>query len=556
MHAFSPLLFVLNIAGAAALLIWAVRLVRTGVERGWQVQLRRWLRRGAENRMLAATAGTGAAIVLQSSTAVAVLTSNFVGAGTLTAEAGLAVLLGSFVGSAIVTQILVTPADWLVPLLLLAGVVIFQRSVQREWRMAGRVLIGLALIFVALSMMLAATKPLSEASGLATVMAYLGGDPVTAFVIGAIFTWAVQSSVTAVLLYVTLAQTGMLPVAAGVAMVLGANFGTSLNGLTLTLGSAIEGRRVIAANLLIRGGGAILALLAYAVLRPPVDLVGATPARQILNLHLLFNLALLLLALPFTAPLVSLAKRLIPPPATATELSRISALDPAALDRPDRALSAATREILVMGEGVEAMLRSVMGLYTRWDEAAADAILRKDEEVDRLNLDTKLYLARLQRAELDDITERRALGLVEMAVNLESAANVIAQSMLPLARRLDHGGVAFSETGADEIADFHDRVLSNAQSALNVLMTLNPDAARALVEEKDHVRDIEQGLQRSHLERLKQGLSESIETSNIHQETLRALKQVNTAFTQVAYPILSETGDLLSSRLNRAVKRH
>ena len=79
--------------------------------------------------------------------------------------------------------------------------------------------------------------------------------------------------------------------------------------------------------------------------------------------------------------------------------------------------------------------------------------------------------------------------------------------------------------------------------------------ARALVEEKDHVRDIEQRLQRSHLERLKQGLSESIETSNIHQETLRALKQINTAFTQVAYPILSETGDLLSSRLNRADKK-
>ena len=107
-----------------------------------------------------------------------------------------------------------------------------------------------------------------------------------------------------------------------------------------------------------------------------------------------------------------------------------------------------------------------------------------------------------------------------------------------------------AETGAGEIADFHDRVLANAQAALNVLMTLNPDAARALVEEKDHVRDIEQALQHSHLERLRQGLSETIETSNVHQETLRALKQVNTAFTQVAYPILAETGDLLGSRLS------
>ena len=63
---------------------------------------------------------------------------------------------------------------------------------------------------------------------------------------------------------------------------------------------------------------------------------------------------------------------------------------------------------------------------------------------------------------------------------------------------------------------------------------------------------MEQKLQRKHLKRLHEGLSESIETSNIHQETLRVLKQVNTSFAMVGYPILAETGDLLSSRLSPA----
>jgi phosphate:Na+ symporter len=48
---------------------------------------------------------------------------------------------------------------------------------------------------------------------------------------------------------------------------------------------------------------------------------------------------------------------------------------------------------------------------------------------------------------------------------------------------------------------------------------------------------------------LREGLVESIETSNIHQETLRALKQVNNAFSMVGYPILHKSGDLLKSRL-------
>ncbi|MFO1174420.1 MAG: Na/Pi cotransporter family protein [Paracoccaceae bacterium] len=551
MPAFSPLLFILHIAGAAALLIWAVRLVRTGVERGWQVQLRRWLRRGAENRVVAAGAGTVAAVLLQSSTAVAILTANFVAAGTLAAAAGLAVLLGGDLGSAVVAQILLTRADWLVPVLLVSGVAIFQRSTTREWRMAGRVLIGLALTFEALAMIHDATVPLRDAPGLTAVMTYLGGDLLTAFAIGALFAWAVHSSVAAVLLFVTLASAQVLPVPAGAAMVLGANLGGAFIGYILTLGSEISARRVIMANFLVRGGGAVASLLALSFLHPSLDMLGATPARQVINLHLFFNLGLLILALPFTGPLMALAGRLIAPPAVTPTLDRVSALDPAALSNPERALACAAREILQMGEGVEAMLRSILPLYTVWDEGVAEAILRKDEMVDRMHLGTKLYLARLAPSEADEHLAQRGLDLAEMAVNLESAGNAIAHNMVPLAKRLDQAGVAFSETGAGEIADFHDRVLANAQAALNVLMTLNPDAARALVEEKDHVRDIEQGLQRSHLERLKQGLSESIETSNIHQETLRALKQVNTAFTQVAYPILSETGDLLSSRLTR-----
>jgi phosphate:Na+ symporter len=205
-----------------------------------------------------------------------------------------------------------------------------------------------------------------------------------------------------------------------------------------------------------------------------------------------------------------------------------------------------------MGEAVEAMLRSVIGLYETWSETVADAIRAKESEVDGMHINIKLYLAKLQRNLNDEDVTNRALELADMAVNLESAGNAIADTMLSLAQRLDRNGTAFSETGWSEIRDFHDRVLANTQAGLNVLMTLNPDAARALVEEKDRVRDLEQALQRSHLDRLKMGLSESIETSNVHQETLRALKQVNSAVTMIAYPILAETGDLLASRLARS----
>ena len=547
----SPILFLLHVAGAAALLIWAVRLVRTGVERGWSVQLRRWLRKGDDNRIMAALSGMVAALALQSSTAVAILTTSFVAAGTLTAAGGLAILLGADVGSALVAQVLLARADWVMPVLMVLGVGLFLRARRREGRMTGRVLIGVALIFVSLSLIRDATDPLRQSAAVGTAMSYLGKDALTAFALGALFAWLVQSSVAAVLLFVTLAAQSILPLSAAAAMVLGANLGGSLIAYVLTLGADQPARRIVIANLALRGGGAAVALFLLQRHEAPLGLLGSTPPRQVINLHLAFNLAVMLIALPLTVPVLRLVDRLMPDPATSPALNRVSALDPAALKVPDRALACVMRELLQMGEAVETMLRSVIGLYADWEEDAADAIRKKEREVDKIHINTKLYLAKLQRDHNGDDVASRALELADMAVNLESAGNVISDTMLSLAQRLNQGGVAFSDKGLEEIRDFHDRVLSNAQGALNLLVTSSPDAARALVEEKDTVRDVEQGLQRAHLARLQQGLSESIETSNLHQETLRALKQVNSAFTMLAYPILSETGDLLASRLSR-----
>jgi phosphate:Na+ symporter len=543
--------FFLQIGGAAALLIWSVRLVRTGVERAFSAPLRLWLRRSGQSRMLAALTGTGSAMALQSSTAVAVLVANFVAAGSIPAASGLAMLLGADLGSALVAKLLLVRQSWLISALLLVGVVMFLRGHQRRVRQGGRILIGLALVFVSLDLLRAATAPLLDSPGAGTAMAYLARDTLTAFIIGAVFAWIVHSSVAAVLLFVTLVAQGVMPLAAAVALILGANLGGAVIALILTLAAPTEARRVVLANLLLRGGGAALALTALTAFQPPLDWLGANPAAQAIHLHILFNLCLVLLALPLVGLVSRAMVRLTGPDSAASPMAHITALDPAAQSNPDRALSCATREVIRIGETVEAMLRPIPKLYEHWDEAAAEALLASDKTVRKRHFDTKLYLAQLNRAGLDEERSQRAMDLSTIAANFEAASDTITTTMLGLARRLSTDGVQFSRPGWKEICDFHDRVLANAQRALGVMMTQHPDEARELVAEKDIIRDIEQRLQRAHLGRLREGLAESIETSNTHQETLRALKQVNTAFTMVAYPILTETGDLLSSRMSR-----
>tara|TARA_B100000768_G_scaffold37852_1_gene36516 strand:+ start:4547 stop:6184 length:1638 start_codon:yes stop_codon:yes gene_type:complete len=537
--------FLLNIAGAAALLIWAVRLVRTGVERGFSNLLKSWLKQSTNNRLLAAFSGMGAAIFLQSSTAVAVLVSNFFAKNNLAAATGIAILLGADLGSAIVTQILMVRMSFLTPLLLLVGVWMFLRSKGSNTRQIGRIIIGLSLIFVSLDMLRMATGPVVANPGTQLVIEYLSRDLLVAFIIGAGFAWIIHSSVAAVLLFVTLAAQSILPVSAASIMILGANFGGALIAYILTLEAPINSRRIIFANLVLRGGGAVLASIFIINTPEVIGLVGSGPAQQTLNIHLIFNLSLLILALPFVGLVNKLLSQFMLERLSGSDsIKNISTLDPAALNRPQRGLDCAARELLGIGQKIEQMLISVKPLYNSWDSGTAKIIKSQDKTIKLMHLDVKLYLAKLGKIGLDEDQSTRSMELAAISSSFDAASSAIASNMLSLARRLENKGLHFSKKGSKEINDFSDRILSNVQLALNVMMNQNPGEAEELVAAKNKIRTVEQKLQRQHIGRLREGLAESIETSNIHQETLRALKQINTSFCIVGYSILSKSDDI------------
>ena len=538
-------------AAAAALLIWAVRLVRTGFERAFGGQLRLWLRRSTDNSLSAALCGVVAAVLMQSSTAVAMLMAGFVSAGTIMIGSGLAIMLGADLGSAIVALALNSRIEAVKPFLLLVGVLIFLRSSRRRHRQIGRILIGFALIFVSLDLIASASLPLVGSEATNAVMAQLADMPLTAFVLAALFAWLVHSSVAAVLLFAALFAQGLLPLSAAFAMVLGANLGGSLIALFLTWNADIEVRRVISINFVLRGGGAIAILFVVTQSEIAFGWLSQLPGPAPLMLHLVFNALLLLLCLPLVRPLIKLAELLMPKERAngAAELTP-STLDPSLQDQPSRAYACVGRELVQMGNSIEVMLRLSIGLYQTFDEEVAQTISIRFKEIERSSLELKIYLAGISGRRDGEEIGREAFDLSAIAVNLEAGADIIATKMVGLAQRKANESLTFSEEGWRDLSDFHDTVLRNVQHAIAVLMSDDTGLARELVEQKEKVREIATALERNHLERIRQGGVQSIETSAIHLDLLRALKSLNTSFAMIAYPPLRQTGDLLESRLS------
>ncbi len=539
-----------HLAASVALLLWSVRLIRTGVERAFLPELKRGLKSFSENRLSAAAGGSLAAMVMQSSTAVALIGAGFAVSGMLSPQSALALLLGADLGSALMTQVLILPVQSVAPFALLIGVVTFLKAGRRRTKQTGRIAIGFALVLMSLGMIREAAIPIGTSPIVQSVAAYFENDFASACIVGALLAWAMHSSLAAVLTFATFATTGLIggPVAA--ALVIGANLGGAIVPTALLWNHERPARLVVLANLVARG---CITLLALALLVSGVldlALLGAAPAQQAVMLHVLLNIVLLLLALPLTGGLLRLAGAVLPRHASGVP-ETVTALDPGALDHAPLALSCAQRELLHMAETVQAILMPVIQLFRGWDPDIARVIGLREDEVDRMHFEIKIYISRLRENDLTPAQEKKTLELVAVANGLEDAADRIAVNLVALAGKLADEAITFSPEGLSDIERFHDQVVTNGQLALSVLTTGDAEAARQLVAEKDRIRIEELHLQERHLKRLQDGAAASIETTNIHQDTLRLLKQINAALAFVAYPIAEETGDLLGTRLAR-----
>jgi phosphate:Na+ symporter len=529
-------------------------MVKTGVERAYGDVLRHRLRNTMRNPLMAVLAGTGLAIALQSSTAVTLLVGSFAGSGIVSGAAGQLAVRGAEIGSALVTKLLTFDLTLLVPVCLIIGTVMFMATERRDWRQIGRILVGIGLLVLSLEMIGQASEPLRDSQMLPVIITYFAGDPVTAFLLAAFTTWLFQSSIAAILLMAALAGRGFIPPELGVVLVLGVNLGSSIIAPMLTRGADAAVRVVPVGNLLMRGVGSIVMLILFMSFKPPVGFLGATVPDQIVNAHILFNVIILMAGLPLAGLVYRASEKIValggkPEPVDAFAATELSALNEAALDTPSQALANATREVVRVCETVEIMLKRIIELYESADADKIKALASLDDRVDRKHAAIKIYLAKVTRNVMTEDEALRCQELIGACVKLEQVGDIIVRNMLVHVQKKLDKGLEFTPEGWRELCAFHASVLANARMAFNVLVSRDAATARQLVLEKDRLRDTEKETSQSHFLRLRDGTAKSIETSSIHLDTIRDLKQINSLLTSMAYPVLEEQGLLSGSRL-------
>jgi len=540
---------IINIVGGVALLLWGIRMVRTGFTRSFGVELRQMLRFSGRSRLFAFASGLAMTSAIQSSTATAMIVASFAGQNLITGSAALAVMLGADVGSTIVVQVLSFDLRWLSPLLIVAGVVLFLPAEKSRRKNLGRICIGLGLVLLSLRLIMLASAPLRHNEAVSVLLQPLADEPLMAVLVVALLTWASHSSVAVVLLIMSLATTHVLSLQIAIVMVLGANLGGGFTAVAMTLKAPPPSRRVTIGNLIMRAAGVVVALQFVPYVVPYLSILGDAPGRVVASAHLGFNLALAAAFLPMVGIVTHLTARLVPDDDPAAEEKGPRYLDSGALDTPAVALSCAARETLRMGDEVRAMLVATEAVFRSDDAEAKRAVENKDDMIDGLHEAIKLYLTQLSKEEFDSRESARCVEILSFTTNLEHIGDIIDKNLMELAGKKIKERVAFSPDGQREIATFHEHILANLDLAMSVFMSSDLELARQLLREKIAIRDLERRFVENHFARIGEGRVDSIQTSALHLDVLRDLKRINSHLTSVAYPILERAGELAESRL-------
>lgn len=537
------------ILGAATLLLWGVRMARTGVMRAYGSQIRRVLPRALDNRLIALLTGAGAATILQSSIAVAVFTSTLAAIGAIPVAGGLLLLLGADAGSAVVAALLTLNLKALWPILTFGGYLLHSiySNTDSPLKQFGRIALGIAIILIALTFMSQVSSALASSELIRIIISSLGDELLIALLLFAILTWLAHSSIAILLFWASLVQAGITTdPALIVAAILGINLGNTIPPIVMTWNQAPAARRVVLGHGAIKLCGVIVGFIALRLIDGLYALLPGEPSFRVVILHILFNSSLIVAFAGLTGPLARILDNfLVEAPKPADDIG--PKYIPGQADSAGKSelfpVTALAREVLRILGTIQQMLEGTLEMLVSGKPDKSPEIIRMEDKVNALFKAVRTYAVDLTRKGVSDADQRKVTALLRYTASLENSGDVICKTMLGIPESMKKDGKQFSDEGKEELNTLFHYLIGNAQLAAEVIMSWQPETAGVLVQRKRDFKKMCHDSSRQHINRLSKDVSNAMASSSAHLDLISDMRWINTQVCSIGYDVLPETED-------------
>jgi phosphate:Na+ symporter len=470
---------IIGLFGGLAIFLFGMEIMTAGLKNVAGSRMKDLLGKWTTNKWKAVGAGAVITAIIQSSSVTTVTTVGFVSSGLMTLEQAMGVIMRANFGTTITAHLVAFDIVQFAFVLAILGFGLMSFSKKGQIKQVGLVLMGLGLLFIGMELMGLAMEPLAEYEPFVEAMSSLERI-LPAMIVGAVFTALVQSSSATIGIVVAMAGQGLITLETGIALVLGANIGTSVTAVLGSLGQSREAQQTAAFHVIFNTVGALIwipfidQLANICTQIAPDDL-----ARQIAWSTTIFNVANTFIFIWFTAPLARLVRRLVPDrPVAEIPIVEPKYLDDNLLDKPALALDRVRLELERTSEYTLEVVRKAVPVVSTGSEEELAELETMAENLDTLHVAIISYLRKLGHQQIMNPE------LTQLAVNYLSAANylqnishMVQTNLVSLGRDRLSEDVQVSEETARQLVLLQEQVSQGIDRAVRSL--LDEDAAQA-----------------------------------------------------------------------------
>lgn len=524
---------IFGLIGGIALLMYGVDKMGDGLEKASGEMMKKILSVLTGKVWSAFLVGTLLTALVQSSTAITVLTVGFVNAGLMGLPQAVGIIYGANIGTTITAQLMqfsfnFSLTDIALPVLGF-GFLLSYLSRNKTLKNIGDAIMGMGMMFLGLKILNSGVPFMQNSKSLKLFFENYASIPIVAILLGCFVTGIVHSSSATVGLTMVLAQAGLLDLRASICIMLGDNIGTCITAQLASLTGNINARRTAWAHTLynIFGVVAVSLVLPFFVtfvreftlyVQPGSDI-----SAQIANAHTIFNLFSAIVFLPITKYYVAFLEKVIRPGKNDREVAPIY-LNKLLLDTPVAAFKASLSEIS-RGLGIaKRMLGKVLNsIYTNSSKDFDD--IKKDEEtINTLQKDITSYIVDISKQPLSDKLSPLVPAMINSINNIERIGDH-AMDMLDLANVKNERNLIFSQDAIAGLKEMQTVLFELLDNTLTILTQRDKQLAYKNAELETRIDIMSKALLDDHLRRLEDG-SCNVESGVIYSDVVNYFERI------------------------------
>jgi len=464
---------VLLVVGGLGLFLFGMKMMSGGLELIAGDRLQGIIKRVTSNRFLAVSVGIVATIAINSSTATTIMTVSFVNSGMMNLSQAIGIIMGANVGTTFSAQLIAFRIDQFAPMFIFIGIILHLFFKKRSIKNIGYVILGFGVLFFGVTIMGQPLKALADNPYFNVILTTFE-NPILSLLAGFLFTAIIQSSSATMGILVTLHLSGVpIPFMTSAYIILGTNIGTSITTVIASIPANRESKRAALFHIMFDIIGSIVFGTLIFLLPGILNWFQRTwhePARQVAMFHTLYNIATMLIFLPFVRQMALLMQKIVPMKTDGKDTTyekKLIYLDEKTSQSPTIAVVNAHLELCRMGKIAVENLSLAIESFFENDMSKAKKALKNENIIDYLSHNIALKLVWINNMALSGYEAVRIGKMFQIVSDMERIGDH-AENIAEYTEFVEINDLKFSNDALEELKTLSEMTLNLMSKALEV----------------------------------------------------------------------------------------